>query len=139
MRLEDSAETAAITATRRGGQSEQHRVGIGVDDLAVGCRRRMVALVDDQQIGRRQFHAIGSDGARIERCDRRDLHRLERSRLETGLDDAMRDSVRVQLAAGLRDDLAAVCEHQNIFPRLDRAFDDGGADDGLAGCRSARR
>ena len=45
-RLEDAAEPAPVAAAWRGREAEQHRVGIGRDDLPVGLRRGVVALID---------------------------------------------------------------------------------------------
>ena len=58
----------------------------------------MVALVDDQQIGRRQLHLVGADGARPQRLDRGDLHQLQRPRRDAGLDDAVRIPVACSLS-----------------------------------------
>ena len=48
--------------------------------LLVGSARAVVGFVDDQQIGGRQRHGFGADGARVQGLDRRDLHPLERAR-----------------------------------------------------------
>jgi hypothetical protein len=56
-----------------------------------------MALVDDQQVGGRQFHPVTADGARMQRRDARHLHRLERPRLDTGVDDAVHDPGSMQL------------------------------------------
>ena len=138
MRLEDAAEPAAVAAAWRGGQAEQDRVRIGVDDLADRSRRAVMRLIDHQQIGRRQLHGLGADGAPMQRLNRGDLHMLQRPRRGAGHDDAVRDRDVAQLLAGLRDDLAPMREHQHDFRDRHRTrLDDGAGDDGLA--RSGRR
>src|SRR5580704_790777 len=87
--IEDAAQPTAVTAAWCGGQSYQHRLRIGVDDLAVGTGRAMVGLVDDEQVCRWQLHAIGPHSAGPEGLDRRDLHRLSLPAHKTGLDDAV--------------------------------------------------
>src|SRR3984893_13883188 len=56
--VEDAAQAATVTAAWRGSQADQDGVGICVDDLAVSGRRTVVALVDNEQVGGRQLHAI---------------------------------------------------------------------------------
>ena len=69
-----------------------------------------------------------------------DLHALERTRREAGLDDAVRDAERVQLVAGLRDDLAAMRQHQTRSCwRADLCRTDVGGDDGFAAPVGATR
>jgi hypothetical protein len=46
--VEDAAQPAPIATARRGGCAKQYRIGISLDDLAIGLRRRMMRLVDDQ-------------------------------------------------------------------------------------------
>ena len=48
-----------------------------------------MAFVDDDQIGRRQIHRVALDGAPMQSLDRCDLHALERTRRNSGLDDAV--------------------------------------------------
>jgi hypothetical protein len=62
--VEDAAQAATVTAARRGSQADQYGVGIGVDDLAVSGRRTVVRLVDNEQVGGRQLHAIAPHGPR---------------------------------------------------------------------------
>ena len=49
--------------------------------------------------------------------DARDLHALKRARRKPGLDDAVRDAVRLELLARLRDDLAPMRQHQDAAVR----------------------
>ena len=79
----------------------------------------MVAFIDDDEAGLGQFHRAGLDGAAMQRLHARDLHQLERSRLVSGPDDAVRDSA--QLVAGLGEDLATVGEKQRAAEPLLRA------------------
>ena len=90
----------------------------------------MVALVDDDEAGLGQFHRAGLDGAAMQRLHARDLHRLERSRLVAGPDDAVRDSA--QLVAGLGDDFAAVGEKQRAAAFAAGLLDDRARDHGFA-------
>ena len=92
--FEDAAEPAPVAAARRGGQAEQDRVRIGVDDLAIGLAGQWCASSIHQQIGGRQVHASRLDGAPMQGLDRCDLHAFERSRREAGLDDAVRNVLR---------------------------------------------
>ena len=128
--LEDAAEPAAVATAWRGGEAEQDRVGIGVDDLAIGTRRTMVGLVDDDEPGLGQFHRAGLDGAAVQRLHAGDLHRLQRSRLVAGPDDAVRDAA--QLGAGLGQDFAAVGEKQRAAILAAGLLDDGAGDHGFA-------
>ena len=105
--------------------------------ILIGPGGRVMAFIDDDEIGRRQIHGLALDGAPMQRLDRCDLHALKRTRRNPGLDDAVADAVRAQLVAGLRRDLAAMRQHQNILVELDRRPDDGRGDDRLARCRSA--
>ena len=88
---EDPAQAAPVAPAGRGGQSDQHRVGVGLDDLAPRLRGRVVAFVDDHQIGGRQRHRLRAHGAHPQRLHAGELHPLHRSRLESGLDDAVRE------------------------------------------------
>ena len=69
----------------------------------------MVRLVDHQQMGRRQLHGLGADGAPVEGLNGCELHILKRPRFGAGHDDAVRDCDVIQLPAGLNDDLAPMC------------------------------
>jgi hypothetical protein len=80
--LEYAAEAAPVAPTWRGCQAEQHRIGVRLDDPPISFRRAVVTLIYDQQVGRRQLHLVGADGAHIEGVDRSDLHRLQRPRLD---------------------------------------------------------
>ena len=97
----------------------------------------MVAFIDDDEPGLGQFHRAGLDGAAMQRLHARDLHRLERPRLVSGPDDAVRDTA--QLVAGLGDDLAAVGEKQRAAAFAAGLLDDRPRDHGFAATRSARR
>ena len=91
--VEDAAEPAAVTAAWRGCQAEQHRVGIVVDDLAVGFGRAMMASSMMSKSAGGSGMRLRPHGARPQRLNRRDLHRLVRSAHEAGLDDAVLDAV----------------------------------------------
>jgi hypothetical protein len=67
--------------------------------------------------------------------DRRNLHILKRSGLETRLDDAMHNAVCAELIAGLRDDFAPMCEDEHATPHFGEWFDDLASYDRLAGTR----
>ena len=108
--LEDAAEAAAVATAWRGSEAEQNGIRIALDDRPVALRHDVVAFIDDDEPGLGQFHRAGLDGAAMQRLHARDLHQLERSRLVSGPDDAVRDSA--QLVAGLGEDLATVGEKQ---------------------------
>ena len=136
--LEDPAEPTAVAPAWRGSQSQQDRVRIGIDDLAIGFGRAVVRLIDHQQIGRRQVHDLGADRAPVQCLNRGDLHILQRPRRGAGHDDAVRNRDVAQLLAGLGDDLAPVREHKHALPSRRSRLDDGAGDQGFAGIRSAR-
>src|SRR5690348_2843082 len=58
--VEDAAKPAAVATAWRRSQPNQHRMGISSDDLAISVGRRVVTLVDDEQVGRWQLHAVGA-------------------------------------------------------------------------------
>src|SRR5262249_16449808 len=84
---------------------------------------------------RRHRHALRSDGARVQRLDRRDLDLGKGPELvlEPGEHDAGIETIGDQLVAGLRDDFAPVRDHQNPVTAIDDVIDNRGAHNGLAG------
>ena len=134
--LEDAAEPAPVATARRGGQAEQDRVGIVLDDLPDRSSPGRGALVDHQQIGGRQTHlrcGWPRVGKRLDR--RRPAPVPGRRGLHAGLNDAVARYRRCEsLSAGLRDDLAPMREHQGPLLRVASIVRlmIVGADDGLA-------
>ena len=133
-RLEDAAEPAPVAAAWRCGQAEQHRVGIGVDDLAIGLRRRVVASSITSRSARRQIHRFRCAGcAPMQGLDRGDLHQFQRPRLNAGL---MMPCDRCRARAACR--LVCVMISRRCASTSTRfcarvvGVDDVGADDGLA-------
>ncbi len=69
-RLEHVAESAAIAAAGRCGQSEDDRVRIGIDDMSDrSSRASMMGFVDDHDLGRRQFHRLCPHRSRVQGLD----------------------------------------------------------------------
>ena len=106
------------------------RIRIALDDRSVALRDDVMAFIDDDEAGLGQFHRAGLDGAAMQRLHARDLHQLERSRLVSGPDDAVRDPA--QLVAGLGDDFAAVGEKQRATAFAAGLLDDRARDHGFA-------
>ena len=94
-----------------------------------------MALIDHQQIDGRQVHALGVNGAPVQRLNRCDLHQLKRAPLKSGLNDSVANPGRMQFAAGVGDDLAPMRQHHDGFCRTNKRADDIGADDGFAATR----
>jgi len=94
----------------------------------------MVCLVNHDQIGERKAHAVGANGADVERGDRGNLDRCLGAKvlIGRGHDDAAGDPVRPELGQGLVNDLAAVGEDENPLMASDRALDDFGQDNGFS-------
>jgi hypothetical protein len=67
--------------------------------------------------------------------DRGDLHLLAGPRRESSLDDAVVDTYRAELGAGLLNKFAAMSERQNAPPVCYILLDEGGGDHGLAAAR----
>jgi hypothetical protein len=110
-------------------------VRICINDLAIGLRRAVMSLINNQQVGGGQLHAIAAEGTRMQRRHARHLHRLERPWRNAGLNNPVEYAAGVKLCAGLPDDLAAMRE-QNNLPQIGSCVaDDFSADDGLSGAR----
>ena len=84
------------------------------------------------RVGGRQRHRLRAHGAHPQRLHGGELHPLHRSRLESGLDDAVPDIAGIQLGAGLGDDLQPMRQHQDRAIALRVVLDDLTGDDGLA-------
>ena len=92
-------------------------------------------LVDDQDIRLGHFHRRAADCARVQRLDRRHLHRLAQSRRKAGLNNSSIHPGRVELGVGLGDDLAAMRDHQDPATRFCGTGYDGRRDYSLARAR----
>src|SRR5262249_28485242 len=91
---------------RSSGQSDQHRMGVSIDDLLIGIGLSMMSFVDDQQLCWRQRQGVRAQCAHAERLYRRNLDRLERTPSKSALNNSVPDLAVEQLAASVRDDLA---------------------------------
>ena len=91
-----------------------------------------MSFVDHQQVGARQLHCLGMNGAAVQCLNRCNLHVLERASGNACLDNAMHDVEIAQLLTRLADDLAPMREHEHGFARAGLLADDLGPDDRLA-------
>ena len=91
-----------------------------------------MSFVDHQQVGARQLHCLGVNGAAVQRLNRCNLHVLERTGGNACLNNAVHDAEIAQLLTRLADDLAPVREHEHGFARAGLLADDLSADDRLA-------
>ena len=66
---------------------------LGLNNSLVRHGADVVTFVDEDDIGRRQFHSVGAHASPIERLDAGDLHERLRSRVlvAPGLEDAGHD------------------------------------------------
>jgi hypothetical protein len=92
----------------------------------------VVRLIDDNEVGRRQRHALAPDGPGVHGLNG---GHLDVERLAVALarhDQAVRQMRGLQLDRGLHGDLAAVREHQHLAVRRELASDDLRHDNSLA-------
>ena len=131
--IENIAEASAVLAAGRGREANELRVGIVIDDIAIGARRDVVSLIDEHDVSRRSFTAT------VQRLDRGHLHAARGVDRVTGQDDARLDAEQHQLVAGLMYELAAMGDEKDV--PIDGLPDDFGGDERLAraGCQCDQR
>jgi hypothetical protein len=130
--IEHLAESAAVASAWRCGEPDHRDAGVGRDDLMPCAGADVMALIDDDQIGRRWRHALAAHDARPIGLHRSNLHMVIRATRQLSGENAVRNIEAAKLVAGLTDDLAGMGEHQNmLIARLGQANDLSG-DDGFA-------